>query len=83
MWIQIMARPIPDDWHKRGQKTVARIKAGGGMFGGGSGAALNFAGEFLAALAKPPSAEGAKPPELSERDKTRITAIEEKSRKLI
>jgi hypothetical protein len=82
VWIQIMARPIPDDWHKRGQKTVARIKAGGGMFGSGSGAALNFASEFLAALAKPPTQEGAKAPELSERDKTRITSIEEKSRKL-
>jgi hypothetical protein len=81
MWIQIMARPIPDNWHKKGEKAVARIKAGGGLFGAGSGAALNFAGEFLAALTKPPAQDG-KAPELSDRDKTRITAIEEKGRKL-
>jgi hypothetical protein len=80
MWIQIMARPIPDNWHKKGEKAVARIKSGGGLFSG-SGAALNFAGEFLSALAKPPSNDG-KAPEISERDKTRISAIEEKGRKL-
>jgi hypothetical protein len=82
VWIQIMGRPIPDAWHKKGQKAAARIKAGGKLFNGGS--ALGYAGEVFAALARPPSqtGEGSKPPELSERDKTRITAIEEKSRKL-
>jgi hypothetical protein len=80
MWIQIMARPIPDNWHRKGQKTAARIKAGGGLFGSGSGA-MSYAGEVFAALARPPAQDG-KAPELSDRDKTRITAIEEKSRKL-
>jgi hypothetical protein len=80
MWIQIMARPIPDTWHRKGQKTAARIKAGSGLFGGGSGA-LGYASEVFAALARPPAQDG-KAPELSDRDKTRITAIEEKSRKL-
>jgi hypothetical protein len=65
---------------QEGQKTAARIKAGGGLFGGGS-SALSYAGDIFAALARPPTQEG-KAPELSERDKTRITAIEEKSRKL-
>jgi hypothetical protein len=82
VWIQVMGRPIPDDWHKRGQKAAARIRAGSGLFKGGGGA-LGYAGEVFAALARPPAqGEGSKPPELSERDKTRITAIEEKSRKL-
>jgi hypothetical protein len=37
----------------------------------------------MAALARPPApGEGAKPPEISERDKSRITAIEGKSIKL-
>src|SRR4051812_5888013 len=35
MWIQILARPISDDWHKRGAKMVNRIKTGGGLFGTG------------------------------------------------
>jgi hypothetical protein len=57
MWIQIMARPIPDTWHRKGQKTAARIKAGGGLFGGGS-SALSYAGDIFAALARPPTQEG-------------------------
>ena len=31
MWIQIMARPIADDWHKRGTKMVNRIRGGRGL----------------------------------------------------
>jgi hypothetical protein len=80
VWIQIMSRPIPDTWHRKGQKTAARIKAGGAVYRSGTGA-LTYAGELFAALARPPTQDG-KAPELSERDKTRITAIEEKSRKL-
>jgi hypothetical protein len=80
MWIQIMARPIHDDWHRKGARMVARIKRGGGLFGGGSGA--SFAAETLSALLRPPAAGENKPPEISERDKSRISAIEEKSNKL-
>jgi hypothetical protein len=81
MWIQINARPIPDTWHKKGMKTAARIRGGSNL---GGGAALGYAAEVFAALARPPSqtGEGASKPEISERDKSRITAIEEKSRKL-
>ena len=82
MWIQIMSRPISDNWHKRGQRMVARIKGGGGMFGNG-GAALGYMAEAFAALARPPSSTGeTKEKELSERDKSRIKAIEEKGTKL-
>jgi hypothetical protein len=80
MWIQIMARPVHDDWHRKGARMVARIKRGGGMFGNGSG--VSYAAEALSALLKPPAPGENKPPELSERDKSRITAIEEKSNKL-
>ncbi len=84
MWIQIMARPIPDDWHKIGARMIARIKGGQGLFSGLGGATLSYAGQVLTALVKPPeqATEGKKEPELSERDKKRITAIEEKSTKL-
>jgi hypothetical protein len=83
MWIQIMARPVPDDWHRKGQRMVARIKRGGGLFGGGSGGGMSYAAEAFAALVRPPTGTGeGKPPEISERDKSRITAIEEKSTKL-
>ncbi|HET9850781.1 MAG TPA: DUF87 domain-containing protein [Candidatus Saccharimonadales bacterium] len=79
MWIQILARPIPDDWHRKGQRMASRIKGGRGLLGGSG--SLGYIGEAIAALARPPQAGAAKP-ELSERDKSRVSAIEEKSNKL-
>jgi len=82
MWIQIMARPVHDDWHRKGARMVARIKRGGGMFSG-SGSGMGYAIEALGALLRPPTGTGeTKAPEVSERDKSRISAIEEKSNKL-
>ncbi len=84
MWVQIIARPINDDWHKLGAKRVARIKSGGGLFNGAGGASLSYFGQALAALVTPPGENAGKSsePEISERDKTRITAIQEKGVKL-
>jgi len=84
IWIQIVARPISDDWHKRGSKMIKRIQGGGGGFffsGSGSGAA--YVGQAFGALIRPPEpTTKAEKPELSERDKSRIKAIEEKGTKL-
>jgi len=81
MWVQVIARPIGDNWHKRSSTMVKRIKSGRGVW---SNIGLDYFGQVLGALLKPPaattSATGGYEP--SERDKTRITAIEEKSRKL-
>lgn len=83
MWIQIIARPVHDDWHRKGARSVARIKRGGGLFGPGASSAVGYAAEAFAALVRPPTGSGeSKEPELSERDKSRITAIQEKSNKL-
>lgn len=87
MWIQIMARPISDDWHRRGTKTISRIQRGTGVFGGGAGGTtMGYAAQVFGALAKPPQAggagEGTKTVEISERGKSQITAIQEKSTKL-
>lgn len=84
MWIQIMARPIDDAWHKRGSKFVDQIKGGGGIFGGdGLNSFFRFLGQLFEALWKPPEpGESQKPAELSERNKSRITAVEEKTKKL-
>lgn len=84
MWIQIIARPIHDDWHRRGTKMVNRIKKGRGLLTGSSGTMLNYAGEAIYALVRPPTGLGGenKAPEVSERDKGRIAGIEEKGKKL-
>lgn len=81
VWIQIMARPIADNWHKKGARQAARIKGGAGVVGGGGG---GYIGQIFSALVKPPEASKGHSPagELSERDKGRIKAIEEKSTKL-
>jgi hypothetical protein len=82
MWIQIMARPVHDDWHRKGSRMVARIQRGGGVFRS-NGASMGYAAEVLAALLRPPTGTGEnKPPEISERDKSRISAIQEKGNKL-
>lgn len=81
LWIQILARPVHDDWHRKGSRMVNRIKAGGGLFGS-SGSVMGYTAEALAALVRPPAGTEKKDPELSERDKSRITAIQEKSTKL-
>jgi hypothetical protein len=82
LWIQILARPVHDDWHRKGARMVAKIKRGGGLFGSGANSAVGYASEAFAALVRPPTGDGTKEPELSERDKSRITAIQEKSNKL-
>ena len=83
MWIQILARPIADDWHKSTTDTwISKVK------NGGSSSFLGFDSKWLiqalGALWAPPeggSADG-KTVEISERDKTRISKAEEKATKL-
>lgn len=82
VWIQIIARPIADEWHKKGARAAARLK-NGGRLGANSGNLLNYAAEAMAALARPPApGEGKTAPTISERDSSRISAIQEKSTKL-
>ena len=87
LWIQILTRPVSDDWHKNTtDKWIKRIKSGGKSGGFlGTGLDLTWLGQIFAALWKPP--EGgisgeAKAAEISERDKTRISKAEEKATKL-
>lgn len=81
MWVQILARPIADDWHKTTEKWVAGVR------GGKSSSTTKYVGwipQLLEALWKPPEA-GEKvtiAKELSDRDKTRISEAETKATKL-
>ena len=83
IWIQILVRPIADDWHKQSEGWIKGVKAGRtSPFSGGGGAA--FFGGIFEALWKPPeeSAKTAAPKELSDRAKTRIAEAEKKATKL-
>ena len=68
IWLQILTRPINDDWHKKSQKQIKKIETGS------SGSSLvNF-------LSKPE--EITNRPNLSDRDNSQIAAIKQKSTKL-
>ena len=82
LWIQIITRPIPDDWHKTTtDKWVQRVKTGRRSFNWGH-FDLVWLVEALGALFNPPEGGSDAPRELSERDKTRIAKAEEKATKL-
>src|SRR5579862_8434065 len=59
MWIQIISRPVSDDWHKRGVREISRIRRGRSIFGGGAGGnTAGYVGQVFGALSKPPEARG-------------------------
>ena len=89
VWVQILARPIADEWHKQSERWITSVKSGSpfaALMGGGSGS-FNFRwlSEVLGALWKPPEGAAGSAPatkELSDRDKTRISEAEKKATKL-
>ena len=84
LWIQILIRPVADDWHKASEAWVKSVKNGTSNFMAGEFGMKWFSG-LLAALWKPPEQSVAGKPvvhEVSERDKTRIAEAEKKATKL-
>jgi hypothetical protein len=83
VWIQIIVKPIADDWHKTSDKWIKNVKEGKG--GAGELFSPKWFAQVLGALWKPPE-EGkggeSKPKEISERDKTRIAEAQTKATKL-
>lgn len=85
VWVQVLVRPIADDWHKASDRWISTVKNGNPFaFLTGEGFSLKWIGGLFAALWKPPEQGGgaAAPKELSERNKTRITEAEKKATKL-
>jgi hypothetical protein len=86
LWVQVLVRPIADDWHKASDKWIKSVR-NGNPFALLNGEGFNFKwiGTLLGALSAPPeqgSGGGTGPKELSERDKTRIAEAEKKATKL-
>ena len=86
LWVQVLVRPIADDWHKSSDKWIRSVKNGSPFaFLTGEGFSLKWIGGLLGALSAPPEqgiSGGIGPKELSERDKTRISEAEKKATKL-
>lgn len=81
LWIQVLARPVADDWHKKASSFINQVKSGTPEILGTG--ALKYVGGLLEMLWKPPEGNsGPAAKELSERDKTRISEVEKKSTKL-
>ncbi len=82
MWIQILARPIADDWHRRAGRYATNVKSGG-MSGGDffSGMSIYLL-RAVEALWKSPQDNGGGARELSERERTRVAEVDKKSTKL-
>jgi hypothetical protein len=83
IWIQILVRPVADDWHKAADSWIKTVKSGSTSLFGGGLSAQSFT-RLFAALWNPPEqgTAGGAAKELSERDKTRITEAEKKATKL-
>ena len=85
LWIQILTRPVSDDWHKTTTDTwIDSIKSGKTGFKLGGIIDFKWISGLWRALSVPPeggTSESA-PVEISERDKTRISKAEEKATKL-
>lgn len=79
LWIQILIKPIPDDWHKQAEVWVQKIKDGATKF---SMSWQWFAMLFEALWRPPEDGETSQTVDISERDKTRISEAENKANKL-
>ncbi len=80
-WIQILARPIEDSWHKKGEAYISRLRSGGS---GTGGKLQKLLGDFFVALWKPPNSGegGSKQPEVSDQQKAMIQSTNDKIAKL-
>lgn len=85
LWVQVLVRPIPDEWHKAAERWINTVKTGNPFaFLSGEGISIKWFAGFFEALWKPPEqgVGGSSAKELSEREKTRISEAEKKATKL-
>lgn len=88
IWIQILVRPVADNWHKASESWADSVRTGNpfSLFSGGFDFFdFRWLGMLLEALWKPPETgdrAGSSEKELSERDKTRLAEAAKKATKL-
>ncbi len=89
LWVQVLVRPIADNWHKSADNWIKSVKGGSSspfaFLSDGQGFDAKWLFGLLEAFWKPPeqgSGGAPAPKELSERDKTRVSEAEKKATKL-
>ncbi len=87
LWIQVLVRPLHDEWHSYTDQYAERVKRGAGSIlpGLGRGGGLQWIISIFTALWQPPQQGAGKDKsslDLSERDKTRIAEAGKKATKL-
>ena len=84
LWIQVLVRPIPDDWQNAADRYINSIRNGRIFSLPGFGGSMQWLIGVLGALWQPPEqgANQSTAVELSDRDKTRISEAEKKATKL-
>ena len=90
IWIQILVRPVADEWHRASSSWARSVESGSPLsflFGGSGSDIFDFrwVAGLLEALWRPPdggSGGEGKAKELSERDKTRLAEAAKKATKL-
>ena len=82
IWIQILVRPVADDWHKASERWIRRVRSGGLFPSDALQPKARWLSQFVTALWQPPEASASTVAELSERDKVRIAEAEKKAAKL-
>lgn len=86
LWTQILARPIDDNWHQKGEQYIKNVREGKLSTQVGEGVFKTLS-DFMRALWTPPSNQGAKnapasKPELSDTQKDMVNSVNEKIGKL-
>lgn len=81
MWVQILVKPIADEWHKTTEKWIEDVRSGKKSVTTNT---ASWAAQVFEALWRPPEAgeKSTTAKELSDRDKTRISEAEKKATKL-
>ena len=84
LWIQVLVRPIPDDWQNAADRYINSIKNGRMFSLPGFGGSMQWLIGVLGALWQPPEQGVGQSTkiELSDRDKTHISEAEKKATKL-
>ena len=77
MWIQIIVRPVADEWHKKGVKYISKLQSGGTLAGLGGVASQILSAPFRAAESSDPVTK-----QVSDQKQSQIEAINQKVQKL-